>query len=78
MGMTSFAVAEIRSDDLDYDNWLATLTQASARLDLLQTVVTELCQLCENEDVVQSQQILAVIERHGAISKAADTSSDAA
>ena len=78
MGMTSFAVAEIRSDDLDYDNWLATLTQASARLDLLQTVVAELCQLCENEDVVQSQQILAVIERHGAISKAADTSSDAA
>jgi hypothetical protein len=44
----------------------------------LQTVVTELCQLCENEDVVQSQQVLAVLERHGAISKAADTSSDAA
>jgi hypothetical protein len=78
MGMTSFAVAEIRSDDLDYDNWLATLTQASARLDVLQTVVTELCQLCEKEDVVQSQQVLAVFERHGAISKAADTSSDAA
>jgi hypothetical protein len=68
----------VRSDDRDYDNWLATLTQASARLDILQTVVAELCQLCENEDVVQSQQVLAVLERHGAISKAADTSSDAA
>jgi hypothetical protein len=78
MGMTSFAVAELGSDDLDYDNWLATLTQASARLDLLQTVVTELCQLCEKEDVVQSRQVLEVLERHGAITNAADTRSDAA
>jgi hypothetical protein len=62
MCMTSFAVAEVRSDDRDYDNWLATLTQASARLDILQAVVAELCQLCENEDVVQSQQVLAVLK----------------
>jgi hypothetical protein len=75
MGMTSFAVAEMRSDDRDYDNWLATLTQASARLDILQTVVTELCQLCESEDVVKSRQVLAILERQGAITKAADTSS---
>ncbi|MGA8545742.1 MAG: hypothetical protein WB785_10865 [Mycobacterium sp.] len=68
--MTSFAVAEIRRDDLDYENWLATLTQASARLDVLQTVVTELCQLCEQEDVVRSQQVLEVLERRGAITKA--------
>jgi hypothetical protein len=77
MGMTSFAVAEMRSDDRDYDNWLATLTQVSARLDILQTVVTELCQLCENEDVVKSRQVLAILERQGAITKAADTSSAA-
>jgi hypothetical protein len=77
MGMTSFAVAEIGSDDRDYDNWLTTLTQASARLDLLQTVVTELCQLCEKEDVVRSQQVLEVLERHGAITKAS-ADSDAA
>jgi hypothetical protein len=76
MGMTSFAVAELGSDDRDYDNWLATLTQASARLDLLQTVVTELCQLCEKEDVVQSRQVLEVLEKHGAITK--DPCSDAA
>ena len=69
MSMTSFAVAEIGSDERDYDNWLATLTQASARLDVLQTVVTELCRLCEQEDVVQSRQVLEVLERHGAITK---------
>jgi hypothetical protein len=75
MGMTSFAVAERRADDRDYDNWLATLTHASARLDILQTAVTELCQLCEDEDVVKSRQVLAILERRGAITKAADTSS---
>lgn len=72
MGMTSLAVAEMRLDDLNYDNWLATLTQASARLDVLQTVVIELCELCEKEDVVQSQQVLEVLERHGAITTPAD------
>ncbi|MGO9034859.1 hypothetical protein [Mycobacterium sp.] len=77
MGMTSFAVAEMRSDDRDYDNWLATLTQVSARLDILQTVVTELCELCENEDVLKSRQVLAILERQGAMTKAADTSSAA-
>jgi hypothetical protein len=70
-GAGSFAVAEIRCDDLDYNNWLTTLTQASARLDVLQTVVTERCELCEKEDVVQSRQVLEVLERRGAISKAA-------
>jgi hypothetical protein len=78
MGMTSFAVAEIGSDDRDYDNWLATLTQASERLDVLQTVVTELRGLCEKEDVVESRQVLEVLETHGAISKASRASSDAA
>jgi hypothetical protein len=67
MSMTSFAVAEIGSDERDYDNWLATLTQASERLDVLQTVVTELRRLCQREDVVQSGQVMEVLERHGAI-----------
>ena len=66
MSMSSFAVAEIGSDERDYDNWLATLTQASARLDVLQTVVTELRRLCEREDIVQSRQVMEVLERHGA------------
>jgi hypothetical protein len=71
MGMRSFAVTGLDSDEHDYDNWLDTLTQASVRLDVLQTVVTELCQLCEKEDVVESQQVLEVLERRGAISKSA-------
>jgi phage terminase Nu1 subunit (DNA packaging protein) len=67
MSMTSFAVAEIGSDERDYDNWLATLTQASARLDVLQTVVTELRRLCEREEVVRSRQVMEVLQKHGAI-----------
>ena len=78
MGMTSFAVAEMGPDERDYDNWLATLTQASARLDVLQTVVTELSQLCENEDVVESRRVLELLQRHGAVGKSADAHSDAA
>ena len=71
MGMTSLAVAEIRSDDLDYDNWLETLTQASVRLDDLQSVVTELCQLCKKDEVVETRQVLEVLEKHGALTKSA-------
>ena len=67
MSMTSFAVAEIGSDERDYDNWLATLTQASARLDVLQTVVTELRRLCEREEVVRSRHVMEVLRKHGAI-----------
>ena len=67
VSMTSFAVAEIGYDERDYDNWLVTLVQASERLDVLQTVVIELRRLCEREDVVQSRQVMEVLERHGAI-----------
>ena len=67
MSITSFPVAEIGYDERDYDNWLATLTQASERLDVLQTVVDELRQLCEHEDVVHSREVIAVLEKHGAI-----------
>jgi hypothetical protein len=71
MGMASFAVAELGPDERDYDNWLTTLTQASARLDQLQRVVSELRELCETDDVVHSQQVLDVLARHGAINKPA-------
>jgi hypothetical protein len=67
MSMTSFSVAEIGYDERDYDNWLVTLTQASRRLDVLQTVVNELRQLCEHEAVVQSREVIEVLESHGAI-----------
>ena len=67
MSITSFSVAEIGYDERDYDNWLATLTQASARLDVLQTVVDELRHMCEHEDVVQSHEVIDVLEKHGAV-----------
>jgi hypothetical protein len=67
MSMTSFAIAEIGTDERDYDHWSATLTQASERLDVLQTVVVELRRLCEKEEVVWSRQVIEVLERHGAI-----------
>lgn len=67
VGMTPFAVAEIGYDERSYDNWLVTLVQASERLDVLQTVVNELRRLCEREDVVQSRQVMEVLERHGAV-----------
>ena len=68
MSMTSFTLAEIGADERDYDNWLATLTQGSARLDVLQTVVTELRRLCKKEDIVQRRQVIEVLEQHRAIS----------
>ena len=62
--------ADMGFDERDYENWLITLTEASARLDALQTAVTELCHLCASQDV-HSKQVLEVLERHGAISQAA-------
>ncbi|HEY9303265.1 MAG TPA: hypothetical protein VIO95_03135 [Mycobacterium sp.] len=78
MGTTSFGFAEMGPDDHGYENWLTTLTQASERLDLLQTAVAELCELCEKEDVVQAQQVLELLQRSGAIAKTDSAHSDAA
>lgn len=65
---TVFAVSDVSvavsdfSDDRGYDRWLDTLTEASARLDALQTAVAEIRYLCENGDV-SSEQILELLER---------------
>jgi hypothetical protein len=67
MSITSFPVAEVGYDERDYDAWLGTLTEASQRLDVLQTVVDELRQLCETEDVVQSHEVIDVLEKYRAI-----------
>ncbi len=68
MSMTSFAVAEIATtDEREYDNWLATLTQATERLDELQGVVAELRHMCALGDVVESRRVLDVLARHRAI-----------
>ncbi len=71
MGMASQIVAEIDRDDSEYDQLLVTLTQVSTRLDVLQTAVSELCRLCEKDDV-HREQVLELLEKHGAVSKAAD------
>ena len=68
MDMVSFVVAGMGCDDRDYENWVTTLAQASARLDVLQTAVHELCRLCQSQDV-RSDQVLELLERHGAITK---------
>ena len=67
MSLTYFPVAEIGYDERDYDNWLATLTQASERLDTLQTVVDELRELCSHTESVESSQVLEVLEKHHAV-----------
>lgn len=68
--MFSFGVAKPGCDEQEYDGWIATLAQASERLDILETAVAELCQLCRSGET-RSEQILEVLEKHGAISKAA-------
>jgi hypothetical protein len=65
MSRLSFAVAEMDVDDRAYDNWLTTLILASERLDAL-----ELRRACQTDDV-HSEQVLEVLEKHGAISKLA-------
>ena len=65
--MTTLTVSEITKDERDYDSWLATLSQASERLDDLQTVVDELRQLCAQGDVVRSSEVMACLKRHHAV-----------
>jgi hypothetical protein len=48
----------------DYDKWLNALAEASARLDALQTAVTQVRQLCEGAGV-SSAEVLAVLKRQG-------------
>ncbi len=48
----------------DYDKWLNAFTDASARLDALQTAVTQVRHLCEGADV-SNEEILAVLKRQG-------------
>jgi hypothetical protein len=49
----------------DYDSWLINLSEASARLDALQTAVLELRRLLRCGDPVHRADILEVLERHG-------------
>jgi intergrase/recombinase len=77
MGCVSFAVAEMDVDDRDYDNWLATLIEASERLDALEAAISELSRVCRHEDV-HSEQVLEMLAKHGALSKKATHTATAA
>jgi hypothetical protein len=59
-----FATVDMGRDDRSYDRWLDTISEASARLEVLQTAVTEVRRLCESGSV-DSEQILKVLERQG-------------
>ena len=48
----------------DYDKWVNTFTEASARFDALETAVTQVRQLCEGGGV-SNEQILEVLKRQG-------------
>jgi hypothetical protein len=61
---TVFAVGDIGCDDRDYDSWIDTLTEASARLDVLQTTVSEVRCRCESGDV-SSEEILGLLKQQG-------------
>lgn len=60
----TFAVAALGRGDHGYDGWVTALTEASARLDALQTAVTEVRNLCERGDV-DAAQILKALTRLG-------------
>ena len=48
----------------DYDKWLNALAEASARLDALQTAVTQVRHLCKGAGV-SNEEVLAVLKRQG-------------
>ena len=52
-------------DYSDYDKWLRTFTEASARLEALQTAVIDLRHLLCHGEGVRSAEIPEVLERHG-------------
>jgi hypothetical protein len=75
--MISFGMAEMGCGDREYSDWVTGLTEASARLDVLETVVAELCRLCELKDV-HSEDVLKLLERRGALPKVTRRQSHAA
>jgi hypothetical protein len=52
-------------DHSDYDRWPNIFTEASARLDALQTAVTDLRHLLRHSEGLRSAEILEVLDRHG-------------
>ena len=53
------------SDYSDYDRWINVFFEASARLDALETAVTDVRHLLRYSDSVHSEEIVKVLEQHG-------------
>jgi hypothetical protein len=49
----------------DYDRWLDVFFEASARLDALETAVTDVRHLLRHSTSVYSVEIVEVLEQHG-------------
>ena len=50
-------------NESDYDRWLNVFTEASARLDALETAVTDVRHLLRYSEDVNSEEILKVLEK---------------
>ena len=50
-------------NDGDHDRWLNVFTEASARLDALETAVTDVRHLLRHSADVDSEEILKVLEK---------------
>jgi len=51
-------------NDCDYDRWLNVFTEASARLDALETAVTDVRHLLRYGADVNGEEILKVLEKN--------------
>jgi hypothetical protein len=49
----------------DYDGWLTAFTEASARLDALETALIEVRRLLGYSERLYSEEIVNVLEQHG-------------
>ena len=52
-------------DDSDNGRWLDVFTEASARLDDLETAVTDVRHLLRHSEGIHSAEILKGLEQHG-------------
>jgi hypothetical protein len=52
-------------DDSDYGRWLDAFTEASARLDALETAVADVRHLLRHSESIHTAEILEVLEQHG-------------
>jgi hypothetical protein len=62
--MSTAFVLDMGYDDRDYESLLDIITDASVRLDALQSTLSEVRHLCQSGNI-SSDQILKVLDRQG-------------